>query len=171
MRLALQTDYSLRTLMYLATRSERQTVQNVASFFQISETHIGKVVHQLARMGYVRSVRGVGGGLELAKSPDEISIGEIIRAVEGNLHLLECIGLENVCVIQQHCKLRTVLNHAERIQLDYLNSVRLSDVLPFGTPALNIAGTSMRPRVSTVKLKKTRSQVGERKKDRNVDSR
>ena len=157
MRLALQTDYSLRTLMYLAARPERQTVEGVATFFQISETHIGKVVHQLARLGYVRSIRGVGGGLELAKSADEITIGEIVRAVEGNVHLLECIGIENVCVIQRHCKLRTVLNHAERIQIEYLNSIRLSDILPFGVPELNAAGTSMRPRVSSAKIKKGHS--------------
>lgn len=166
MRLALQTDYSLRTLMFLAARPNRQTVESVATFFQISETHIGKVVHQLARMGYVRSIRGVGGGLELAKSPDEITIGEIIRAVEGNAHLLECIGIENVCVIQQHCKLRTVLDHAERIQIEYLNSVRLSDILPFGTPSPSAAGTSMRPRISSVKTKKGQSPDGHKKQGR-----
>lgn len=134
MRLSLQTDYSLRTLMYLAARPDRQTVAAVADFFQISQTHIGKVVHHLARLGYIRSIRGIGGGLELARSPDEITVGEIVRAVEGNVHLLECIGMEDVCVIQKHCKLRTVLDRAERIQFDYLDTVRLSDVLPFGLP-------------------------------------
>jgi Rrf2 family nitric oxide-sensitive transcriptional repressor len=134
MRLSLQTDYSLRTLMYLATRPERQTVAAVADFFQISQTHIGKVVHHLARRGYIRSIRGIGGGLELARSPDEITIGEIVRAVEGKVHLLECIDMDDVCVIQKHCKLRTVFDRAERIQFDYLDTVRLSDVLPFGLP-------------------------------------
>lgn len=134
MRLSLQTDYSLRTLMYLAAKPDRQTVAAVADFFQISQTHIGKVVHHLARLGYIRSIRGIGGGLELARSPDEITVGEIVRAVEGNVHLLECIGMDDVCVIQKHCKLRTVLDRAERIQFDYLDTVRLSDVLPFGLP-------------------------------------
>lgn len=134
MRLSLQSDYSLRTLMYLAARPDRQTVAAVAAFFQISQTHIGKVVNHLARLGYIRSIRGIGGGLELARSPDEITVGEIVRAVEGNVHLLECIGMEDVCVIQKHCKLRTVLDRAERIQFDYLDAVRLSDVLPFGVP-------------------------------------
>jgi Rrf2 family nitric oxide-sensitive transcriptional repressor len=131
MRLSLQTDYSLRTLMFLAVRSKRQTVAAVADFFQISQTHIGKVVNHLARLGYVRSIRGIGGGLELARSPDEITIGEVVRAVEGNVHLLDCVAIEDVCVIQRHCKLRTVLDRAERIQFDYLNTVRLSDILPF----------------------------------------
>ena len=148
MRLALQTDYSLRTLMFLAARPGRQTVAGVAAFFQISETHVGKVVHQLARLGYIRSVRGIGGGLELAKPADQITIGEVVRAIEGNVHLLECIGMEDVCVIQRHCKLRTVLDRAERIQMEYLNSVRLTDVLPFGQPLLNLPGVP-RNRVTT----------------------
>lgn len=132
MRLALQTDYSLRTLMFLAARPERQTIKAVSEFFQISQTHVGKVVNQLSRLGYVRSIRGIGGGLELARPADDISIGEVVRAIEGNLHLLECIGMEDVCVIQRHCKLRTVLERAEQIQVEYLNSIKLSDVLPFG---------------------------------------
>lgn len=132
MRLALQTDYSLRTLMFLAARPERQTIKAVSEFFQISQTHVGKVVNQLARLGYVRSIRGIGGGLELARPADDISIGEVVRAIEGNMHLLECIGMEDVCVIQRHCKLRTVLERAEQIQVEYLNSIKLSDVLPFG---------------------------------------
>jgi Rrf2 family transcriptional regulator, nitric oxide-sensitive transcriptional repressor len=148
MRLALQTDYSLRTLMFLAARPGRQTVSGVAGFFQISETHVGKVVNQLVQLGYVRSTRGIGGGLELAKPPDEISIGAVVQAVEGNVHLLECVGTDDVCVIQRHCKLRTVLDRAERIQFEYLNSVRLSDVLPFGTPTRNLARPALRPRAS-----------------------
>lgn len=130
--------------MYLAAKPDRQTVAAVADFFQISQTHIGKVVHHLARLGYIRSIRGIGGGLELARSPDEITVGEIVRAVEGNVHLLECIGMEDVCVIQKHCKLRTVLDRAERIQFDYLDTVRLSDVLPFGLPESVSKQTAMR---------------------------
>ena len=134
MRLLLQTDYSLRTLMFLATRAERQTVEGIATFFQISVPHVAKVVNQLARIGFVRSIRGVGGGLELAKPPEQITIGEVVRVVEGNVHLLECQGVEDVCVIQRFCKLRTVLDRAEKIQLEYLNSVTLADVLPFTPP-------------------------------------
>jgi len=142
MKLALQTDYSLRTLMFLAARPGRQTVAGIASFFQISETHVGKVVNQLARLGHIRSIRGIGGGLELARSPDEITVGEVIRGVEGVVHLLDCIGMEDVCVIQRHCKLRTVLDRAERIQLEYLNSVTLAQVLPFGPPVVELSGVT-----------------------------
>ncbi len=132
MRLDLQTDYALRTLMFLASRKARQraTIADVAKYFKISEPHVAKVVNQLARLGFVRSVRGVGGGIELGRQPADIRIGEVVVAFEGNMHLLECVGTDDVCVIQEHCKLRTALARAERLQLDYLNGVRLVDVIP-----------------------------------------
>ena len=128
MRLSLQTDYALRTLMFLASRPGRGNVAQVAEFFDISKDHVAKVVQHLARLGFVRSMRGAGGGIELARPADQIRIGEVAAAMEGNMHLLECVGTDNVCVIQPGCRLRRVLAEAERIQTEYLNSVRLSDV-------------------------------------------
>ncbi len=130
MKLSLQTDYSLRTLMYLATRKTRVTIDEITEFFQISRPHVAKVVNHLARHGYIRSIRGIGGGLELAKEPALVSIGEIVALVEGTTHLLDCISIDDVCVIQQHCRLKNVLAKAEQVQLDYLGSVTLADVLP-----------------------------------------
>lgn len=130
MRLALQTDYALRTLMYLATRGKRVTSQEVADFFGISAAHVAKVVNQLARQGFVRSIRGVGGGIELTRDPAEIRLGEVIVAFEGSLQLLDCITMTNVCVVERFCKLKNVLAEAERVQQAYLQSVSLADVLP-----------------------------------------
>ncbi|HTI49547.1 MAG TPA: Rrf2 family transcriptional regulator [Planctomycetaceae bacterium] len=132
MRLALQTDYALRILMFLASRrgTARTTIAAVTDFFQISEAHVAKVVNQLARLGFVRSVRGAGGGIELGKDAAQIRLGEVLLAFEGNMHLLECVGTDNVCVIQKHCKLKNVLAKAERLQFEYLNEVRLTDVIP-----------------------------------------
>jgi Rrf2 family nitric oxide-sensitive transcriptional repressor len=134
MRLSLQTDYSLRTLMFLASNPGRRHVAEIATFYGISEAHVAKVVHHLSRMGYIRSQRGVGGGVELARSPDDITIGDVVTAVEGDVHLLQCLGMQNVCVIEGGCKLKGVLARAEQIQREYLNSVRLSDVLPYSPP-------------------------------------
>jgi Rrf2 family nitric oxide-sensitive transcriptional repressor len=130
MRLSLQTDYALRTLLFLATRTVRTTVSDVAEFFGISAHHVGKVVHQLGRLGYVKNHRGPGGGIELAQSPSTITVGRVVLDFEGNTHLLDCVGLPNQCVIQPGCILRGVLTEAERIQMDYLNSVTLESLLP-----------------------------------------
>lgn len=130
MRLSLQTDYALRTLMYLGMASERTTVEQVSGFYQISPDHVAKVVSQLVRLGYVRSIRGSGGGIELGKPAGDITVGEVVTAFEGDVHLLECLGREGVCVIEDYCKLKKVLTTAENLQREYLKSVTLEEVLP-----------------------------------------
>jgi Rrf2 family transcriptional regulator, nitric oxide-sensitive transcriptional repressor len=129
-RLSLQTDYALRTLMYLACAGDRLTIHQVADFFRISADHVAKVVLQLNRLGYIRSIRGIGGGIELGRLPAEIRIGEVIAAFEGTVHLLECVGRDGVCVVENFCKLKLVLAEAERVQMDYLNKITLQDVVP-----------------------------------------
>jgi Rrf2 family nitric oxide-sensitive transcriptional repressor len=118
--------------MYLAGRSERASIAEIAEFFAISKDHLAKVAQRLSKEGFIRSSRGVGGGLELARAPEDISIGEVIARFEGSMHLLDCVVVQNVCRIQPGCKLRSVLAEAERLQRDYLNSVRLSDVVRSG---------------------------------------
>ena len=61
--------------MYLAGHTERGSVARVAAFYDISRDHVAKVVQTLVRLGFVRSIRGVGGGIELARPGDQISIG------------------------------------------------------------------------------------------------
>jgi Rrf2 family nitric oxide-sensitive transcriptional repressor len=139
MTLALQTDYALRTLMYLAASRGRVTVGEVAAFFGISRPHVAKVVNQLARLGFVRSIRGAGGGIELTRSPDEIRVGQVVAAFEGNLHLLDCVAITGVCAIESFCKLKKVLSEAERIQREYLDSITLADVLPSKRQLIRLA--------------------------------
>jgi len=129
MRLALQTDYALRTLLYLASKPGRASIAQIAEFYGISKDHVAKVVRRLGQLGYIRNLRGVGGGVEMAARPEQITIGEIVLEFEGNMNLLECVSREGVCVIQPGCKLRGVLAEAERIQMEYLDSVTLHDVM------------------------------------------
>ena len=130
MKLTTQTDYALRTLMFLATQSSRSKVADIAQLFGISVNHVGKVVNLLAREGYIRSTRGVGGGIELAQPPHDISIGAVIACMESNLHLLACVGADDSCAIHGFCKLKGVLAEAERIQREYLDGVTLADIAP-----------------------------------------
>lgn len=118
--------------MFLAGTQQRGSVGQIAEFYGISRDHLAKVVQRLAREGFVRSVRGVGGGVELAMPAEDISVGEVIARFEGSMHLLDCVSIDNLCVIQPGCKLRHVLIEAERLQTEYLNSVRLSDVVQPG---------------------------------------
>ncbi len=130
MRLSLHTDYALRTLMYLAAERKRSSIQEIAIFFDISRDHLAKVVRRLSQEGYIRTVRGVGGGIELAQDTSEINLGELIDRFEGELHLLDCVAVDGVCKIQPNCKLKDVFAEAERIQRNYLGQHCLSDLIP-----------------------------------------
>jgi len=130
MKLSLQTDFALRVLIYAAFRNERVNIADVANFFDISKPHVAKVVNLLSRQGYIRSIRGIGGGLELARPANGITIGEIIDCVEGQSHMLDCMSMSNVCVIEQFCNLKSILFKAEQIQSDYLRSKTIEDVVP-----------------------------------------
>lgn len=135
MRLSLHTDYALRVLMYLAGADRRTKVAEIAGFFDISRDHVAKVTQRLARLGYIRAIRGAGGGLELAKDPEEIRLGPVISDFEGTLQLLECVdATETICRIQPGCQLRQVLAKAEKVQKDYLDGICLSDVVQVGRP-------------------------------------
>ena len=113
MRLTLHTDLALRVLIYLALIGDnRATIQKIASSYDISRNHLMKVVHKLGTLGYVRSVRGAGGGVELARQPEDIPLGELISQVEPDFNLAECFRPDNRCVITPACRLPGFLDEA-----------------------------------------------------------
>jgi Rrf2 family nitric oxide-sensitive transcriptional repressor len=131
MRLTSFTDYSLRVLMFLAADPERRaTIAEIARTFEISENHLMKVVHLLGRAGLLANVRGKGGGLQLAKAPDAINIGKVVRTTEGRPMPAECFDRErNRCVITPICKLRHVLDEAVKAFYAALDQYTLEDLL------------------------------------------
>ena len=129
-RLTLTTDYALRTLLLLAGGSAaRTTVRDVAEFFKISPDHVARAVQGLAQKGVIRAERGRNGGISLARPPEQITVWEIVEIFEGKVSLLECVEVEEVCVIQRICRLRRVLARVgERLRLD-LAAVTLADLV------------------------------------------
>src|SRR3546814_5564819 len=91
MKLTLFTDYSIRVLLHLAARPERLcSIAEVAQAYRISQNHLMKVVNDLARSGYIDSVRGRGGGIRLGKPPADINIGALVRHTEEGFNLVDC---------------------------------------------------------------------------------
>ena len=81
MRLTNFSDYALRVLLYAAAREGALiTIEETARVYGISRAHLMKVVNQLTRAGYLTAVRGRSGGLELAKRPERIGLGDVVRA-------------------------------------------------------------------------------------------
>ncbi len=156
----MHTDYALRVLMYLAEANRRAKVAEIAGYFDISRDHVAKVTQRLARLGYIRAIRGAGGGLELALDPGKIRLGPVIADFEGTMHLLECVGTtEPICCIQSRCRLKQVLAKAEKVQKDYLDGVCLSDVVQVGHP-LNKQKDKHKEPNQTKPLKKGKLNVG-----------
>ena len=93
MKLTVFSDYTLRVLMYLATERERMTtIPEIAAAYGISENHLMKVVHQLARTKVIESVRGKGGGIRLMRDPAKIRLGQVVRVSEGDGAIVECLS-------------------------------------------------------------------------------
>ncbi len=132
MRLIQFTDYSLRVLIYLGLNDEGPlcTIRDIARHYKISENHLMKVVHGLAQLGYVDAVRGRGGGLKLARSPDQIMVGDVVRDIEKDRVLVECFDADqNTCCITEACALRHALAEAQRAFFAVLDRYRLTDLL------------------------------------------
>lgn len=131
MRLTVYTDYSLRVLMYVALHPERRpTITEVASSYGISKNHVMKVVHQLGVAGYIATIRGQSGGMRLARPPQDIILGEVVRRTEPDMALVPCFDpINTVCVITPACKLRGALHHAQSAFLAVLDGYSLADLV------------------------------------------
>lgn len=130
MRLTIYTDYTLRTLIYLALRPDRlTTVAEIAEHYQVSRTHLMKVVHQLGLAGDIETIRGKGGGMRLAKPADAINVGQVVRRTEADMEMVPCFGAQGVCAIETSCVLQGALREALRAFLAILDRYTLADLI------------------------------------------
>lgn len=131
MKLTQYTDYSLRVLMYLGSRpSEKVQIDEIANFYHISKNHLMKVVHHLATLGYIKTMRGRGGGIMLNYKPHELKLGDIVRHTEDNFHMAECFRPDNACVLTEVCGLTPILGSALNAYLNTLDQYTLEDIIP-----------------------------------------
>lgn len=139
MRLTSFTDYTLRVLMYLALNQDKlATIQGIADAYDISESHLMKVVHHLAKSGVVESIRGKGGGIRLALPPEQIRLGRVVREAEGTGPIVECLGEHDTCCITPSCKLAGVLSKAFGALYATLDEYTLRDLVASPQPLRGI---------------------------------
>ncbi|MEK6579785.1 MAG: Rrf2 family transcriptional regulator [Bdellovibrionota bacterium] len=134
MQLTLYTDYSLRVLMFLAEKGGRSTIREIAEFHAISKNHLTKVVHHLGKLGYLKTTKGKGGGIALAKNPSTFKLSDVVKTLEPGFTLVECFDpATNKCKISLTCKLRYVLNHALGSFMRTLEEYTLADIVRAGS--------------------------------------
>jgi Rrf2 family nitric oxide-sensitive transcriptional repressor len=126
MRLTRYTDFAMRVLLYLGRQPEQLSpIAEIAGAYAISKNHLMKVVNDLVNAGYLESVRGRHGGIRLARPPEEINVGALIRHTEDSFDLVDC----GSCLIAPACGLTSILDEALQAFLRVLDGYSLADVL------------------------------------------
>ena len=147
MRLTLWTDYALRTLIFVgAKRGGLATIAEIAESFDISKTHLMKVVNRLGQQGYLDTVRGKGGGIRLARPSAEIGVGAIVRETEEDLAVMGCLAEPGFCRIEGCCVLRRALHEATLAFLQILDGYTLADLLTPGARLTHSLGLQVEAR-------------------------
>ncbi|QGN55046.1 Rrf2 family transcriptional regulator [Novosphingobium sp. Gsoil 351] len=122
MQLTQQTDFGLRLLIVLARKGGAVSLPVFAADQRLSYNHVAKVAQRLARHGFVRSRRGRGGGVDLARPPDTITVGEVVRAMEPGMQLADC----GRCAIRFDCGTSGYLADALAAFMAVLDNTTLS---------------------------------------------
>jgi Rrf2 family nitric oxide-sensitive transcriptional repressor len=135
MRLPRFTDYGFRTLIYLAAQQAAgaakpalASIAEIAAAYGVSEHHMTKVIHALGRAGLVETLRGRNGGLRLAQPPHAIQLGQVVRAIEPELALVECQNSQP-CAIDGVCHLHGLMDEALAALFAVLDRHSLADLL------------------------------------------
>ena len=129
MYLTQHTDYGLRVLVYTAINDDTLVnICTIAETYNISKSHLMKVVTSLVKGGFLVSVRGKGGGLRLADNPENINIGAVVRHLEP-MQVVECMGDNNECLITPSCRLTGIITGAIKAFFNHLDQYSLQDLL------------------------------------------
>lgn len=131
MQLSKFTDYTFRVLIYMAKHQEKLcTVEQLAAELEVSEHHLKKVIHRLAKTDYLTSIKGRAGGLRLGVSPEQINLGEILRITEDNLNIVSCLNNNHICTfIEGDCKLKSIVYASLERFIEEFGKYTLSDLL------------------------------------------
>lgn len=130
MKLTSYSNYALRSLQLAALRApDLVRVEDVATIHKLSKPHIVKIVHELGKAGFLETVRGRYGGFRLARQPEDIIIGEVVRLTEGPLDVVECFNPEtNSCPLIGICKLSKAMMKATDAFMAVLDDLTVADI-------------------------------------------
>jgi Rrf2 family protein len=126
------TDYGFRAVLFLAQRNEELVeAQTIASNEIVPMRYLLKIMPSLIKAGIVRSQRGIGGGYALARNPEDITLLDIVKAIEGPIQLNRCLTDEKYCSKQgpPDCKIHKALSEIQNKLEKEFNHYNFRDLL------------------------------------------
>jgi Rrf2 family transcriptional regulator, nitric oxide-sensitive transcriptional repressor len=122
-------DFALRVLMFLRVAPQRRgSIAEIATAHHISRNHLDKVVQRMSAAGLVETSRGRGGGVRLVREPGSITVGDVIRAMEDDFAVVECLGPARYCRVAGVCGARSVFAKALESYFAVLDFATLEDI-------------------------------------------
>lgn len=122
-------DFALRVLLYLRVAPGRRgSVGDIATAHRVSRHHLEKVVQRLAGAGLVQTIRGRGGGVRLACDPSTITVGDVMRSMENDYAVVECLGPARYCRVAGVCGARSVFERALDAYFAVLDDATLDEI-------------------------------------------
>lgn len=136
MQITKQADYALRAVLYLARmdNGNKASTKDIAEMQHIPPSFLAKIVSQLSIAGLIQTARGARGGVTLARPPEQVSILDVIEAIDGPMLLNECTGNPRICPFEGKCPLHEVWCETRKIMHDKLSAATFAhdNVQPVG---------------------------------------
>lgn len=141
MQLTKFTDYALRILLHIAQpREQLYTIAELAQYLQISQNHLMKIVHFMAKQQWLTTMRGKNGGLTIHPGVLDLPLGEIVRILQDDPPIINCA--EPPCILRPACGLKPILDQALQQFYDSLNQYTLSQILAQPKLKANLIATT-----------------------------
>ncbi len=131
MQITRQADYAVRAVLHLAriNGNERAATSQIAKEQHIPPSFLAKIISQLSIAGLLHTSRGARGGVTLARDPKDVSLLEVIEAIDGPIMLNECVGENSICTFDDDCPLRPVWCEAQEELVNRLKGTNFQQLL------------------------------------------
>ncbi len=136
MELTRKGEYAIRGIVHLATRPDDQVclLSDIAAAVDVPPTFLAKIFQQFSKIGLVKSYRGTGGGFVLGRTPDQITLLEVVEAVEGPIIPNRCVVKQGDCPRDTTCNVHPVWVNVQLQVRDILGKVTLEDLAVHKSP-------------------------------------
>ena len=134
MKLSTKGRYGLRAVVDIAHHctSEPASLSSIAARQKLSEGYLEQIIAKLKKAGIVLSARGSGGGYRLAKAPEDITVGDVLRALEGDLTVCECQERKDICGLFDQCVTKYVWERINNSINHVVDTMTIREVIRFG---------------------------------------